>query len=71
MFCSKWTVIIYYNRLLSSIIENGILRELSQLSNPISLIEMLLPLYLEVNLCPMDHLRVFYYREVRTKVGPI
>ena len=74
LFCRGVQYTLQYTRVHSSIlqcnpvhssIENSIRGEVSQISNPVSLNIMLLPLFLEVNLCPLDHLTVFHYPELR------
>ena len=57
--------IVLFQSHFREIIENGIRGEVSQISNPVSRNKMLLPLFLEVNLCPLDHLTVFHYPELR------
>ena len=51
--------------------ENGIFGEVTQISNPISLNVMLLPLLLDVNVCTVSIRTFASISLLRTKAGPI
>ena len=63
-------VLAKFDHIMVSYFENylilykrGIFREVSQISNPIPIYYAVL--FLDVNMCPLDHLRVFHHRELR------